>query len=78
MSPFRLLAAARCTAPASRKPHSFIMLACRIRGKEEQINQYEEEAVVFKEKNYHHKERVKPRDVCIFYVSLHLCVCVHV
>ena len=30
----------------------------RITGKEEMVNLYQEEAEVFKEKNYHHKERV--------------------
>ena len=30
----------------------------RITGKEEMVDLYQEEAEVFKEKNYHHKERV--------------------
>jgi hypothetical protein len=35
-----------------------IYIYSRITGKEEMVDLYQEEAEVFKEKNYHHKERV--------------------
>ena len=34
------------------------LYSVRITGKEEMVDLYQEEAEVFKEKNYHHKERV--------------------
>ena len=36
----------------------FICICLRVTGKEEMVDLYQEEAEVFKEKNYHHKERV--------------------
>ena len=43
------------------EPESDSKLICiclRVTGKEEMVDLYQEEAEVFKEKNYHHKERV--------------------
>ena len=37
---------------------SLFLFAVRITGKEEMVDLVQDEAEVFKEKNYHHKERV--------------------
>ena len=46
----------------------------RIRGKEGMICEYEEEAEVFKERNYRQKERVKPRACTAKVSSTHVVI----
>ena len=53
----------------------------RITGREEMVDLYQEEAEVFKEKNYHHKERVKTDCVNVGMIPCwptSCCLCVSV